>query len=229
MSFLRTLLPIALLASQAVAQTSTDCNPRNTTSCPADPALSTTYTNDYNNSAQNELDPGFWTVTGANLMSYTADGVELTVTQKGQSITAQSLFYIMWGRVEIMFQAAKGTGIISSSVLLSDDLDEIDFEIMGGNNSFAETNFYGVGNYTHATYVPVDNITGQMHNYTVDWRQEQTNWYIDGQLVRTLPYNESGYYPQTPCFVKFGIWAGGDSNQPGTVAWAGGKTDWSQG
>lgn len=37
-------------------------------------------------------------------------------------------------------------------------------------------------------------------------------------------------YPQTPMDVRVGIWAGGDSgNSKGTIEWAGGETDYSQG
>jgi len=40
-------------------------------------------------------------------------------------------------------QAAAGTGIVSSIVLQSDDLDEVDWEMIGGNTTFVETNFFG--------------------------------------------------------------------------------------
>ncbi|WPG97692.1 glycoside hydrolase family 16 protein [Acrodontium crateriforme] len=230
MSFLRTVLPIALLASNALAQTFTDCNPLNST-CPDDPALGTTYPEVFNSSSQTELDVGFWNTTaGGSLMSFTDGGLELTLSEKGQSITAQSQFYIMFGTLEVIMEAAPGTGIISSLVLLSDDLDEIDVEIMGGNASFAESNWYGWGdqNQRNALYHPVDNVHNQ-HNYTIEWSQQQLIWHIDGNAVRTVPYAKPHEYPQSPCFIRFGIWAGGDSNQEGTVAWAGGKTDWSQG
>lgn len=163
-------------------------------------------------------------------MSFTDSGLELTLSQKGQSITAQSQFYIMFGKLEVIMEAAQGTGIISTLVLLSNDLDEIDVEIMGGNSSFAESNWYGWGdqNQRNALYHPVDNVHNQ-HNYTIEWTQEQLVWHIDGNVARTVPYNKPHEYPQSPCFIRFGVWAAGDSDQPGTVTWAGGKTDWSKG
>jgi hypothetical protein len=34
-------------------------------------------------------------------------------------------------------------------------------------------------------------------------------------------------FPQTPCNVRLGIWAGGDPKNPqGTIDWAGGETDY---
>lgn len=53
---------------------------------------------------------------------------------------------------------------------------------------------------------------------------------MDGELVRTQEYLPPGQYPQTPSFLKFGIWAGGDPTLPkGTREWAGGNTDYSKG
>ena len=129
-------------------------------------------------------------------------------------------------------QAAAGQGIISTFNLLSDDLDEIDLEIMGGNSTTVESNWYGWGNTSqyNALYHPTDGPAAGMHNYTINWTQEELQWIIDGSVARTVPYAPSGQYPQTPSMLKLGIWAGGDSSQPnGTIQWAGGLTDWSKG
>ena len=84
-------------------------------------------------------------------------------------------------------------------------------------------------------WYPTDNVQA-FHNYTTVWTAEKLEWYIDDNLIRTLNYNDSltNYgknFPQTPMYVKIGIWAGGDptENPNGTVEWAGGKTDYSQG
>lgn len=224
-------LPLALLATSVAAQTTTACQPLNGT-CPDDAALGTTYAATFN-SSQSELDPTLWNVTaGVDLIQFTDTGANLVIAKSGDSVTAQTPFYIFFGSVEIMMQAATGTGIISTIVLLSDDLDEIDIEIMGGNTSFAESNWYGHGDMDqrNALYHPCDGPQEKMHNYTINWNEQQLEWYIDGTLARTVPYANSGEYPQTPSFVKFGVWAAGDEDEnPGTIAWAGGATDWSQG
>lgn len=41
-------------------------------------------------------------------------------------------------------KAASGRGIVSSIVLESDDLDEIDWEFIGGDNGKVQSNFYGM-------------------------------------------------------------------------------------
>lgn len=230
MSYL--LLPVALLATHVAAQTFAECNPLNTTSCPSDPALGTTYNTSWT-SQTTQLDENFWNVTaGASLMQFNDTGAQLSIYKHGDSVTAQSSFYIFWGQVEIIMQAAKGTGIISTFNLLSDDLDEIDLEIMGGNHSFVESNYYGWGNLSqhNALYHACDGPQDKMHNYTVNWDQHSIEWFIDGNLARTVNYEGPGQYPQTPSFLKFGVWAGGDASEPnGTIVWSGGETDYNEG
>jgi len=143
----------------------------------------------------------------------------------------------MFGSVSVVMKAATGQGIISSIVMESDDLDEIDWEFMGGNATHAETNYFGKGNttaYDRATYIPVSSdVRANFHNYTVVWTADKLEWLIDSNLARTLHYadaNEGRTYPQTPMTVRLGIWAGGDpSLNKYTIAWAGGATDFSNG
>ena len=227
------LLSIAALAATVAAQAPVECNPLNsTTPCADNPALGTTYTATFNTS-QTQLDPRFFNVSaGANNIKFTNKGAEMTIAESGQSVTAQTSFYIMFGTVEVIMQAAAGVGIISTFDLMSDDADEIDLEIMGGNTTTVESNTFGWGNKTqhNALYHPCDGPAESMHNYTIVWSAEQIEWFVDGQSVRIMPYTDPGVYPQTPSYVKFGIWAGGDQSQPeGTREWAGGNVSWSKG
>ncbi len=175
-----------------------------------------------------------WNAT-AGSVTYGDNGAEFTINQRFDSPTVQSNFYIFFGQVEVIMQAATGTGIISSMVLESDDLDEVDWEFMGGNDSYVETNYFGKGNttsYTRAIYYPVSAVSQDFHNYTLDWSAEKIDWYVDGTIVRTLEYADAdgGHdFPQTPMNLRLGIWAGGDPSEPnGTIEWAGGKTDFSK-
>lgn len=230
MSLRTGLLSLALLATQAVAQTWTSCQPLNQT-CPPNPALGTTFNQTFT-ADMLELDSRFWNVTnGASLISFANSGLNLVCAKKTDAVTIQSNFFIMWGQMEIIFKAAPGQGIISTAILISDDLDEIDWEIMGGNNTYVENNYYGWGNQSQrfAEYDPLDGASEGYHNYTVDWNQDRINFMLDGRVARTVPYAAPGLYPQTPMQMRFGIWPGGASDQPGTVEWAGGPVDWSQG
>jgi hypothetical protein len=226
------ILGAAALLSPVLAQTFTNCDPLNKT-CPADPALGLNYTFYFNSSTEvNQV----FNLSGGGTPTYGSEGIEFTVAEKGDSPTIISQFYIFWGSVSVIMKAATGQGIISSIVLLSDDLDEVDWEFMGGNATYAETNYFGKNDTAgdRAIYYPVSSdLRENFHNYTTHWTSEQLQWYIDGQLVRTLLYADASNgtrYPQTPMTVRMGIWAGGDSDEPpGTIEWAGGVTDYSKG
>ncbi|KUJ06642.1 uncharacterized protein LY89DRAFT_726321 [Mollisia scopiformis] len=232
MQYLSLLLGAAALVAPVFAQTWTTCNPMNVT-CPNDPSLGISHNFVFNSS---DTVTNSFNITAGSLV-YGTNGTEFTINKKGDSPTIQSQFYIFFGSVSVVMKAASGQGIISSIVLESDDLDEVDWEFLGGNGTHAETNYFGKGNTTsfdRAIYYPTgtDN-RDNFHNYTVHWTSDQLQWYIDSQLVRVLPYASAngGYnYPQTPMTVRMGIWAGGDSgNSNGTIEWAGGLTDYSQG
>lgn len=222
---------ISALAATVVGQTWTPCNPLNTT-CPSDPALGQMWNKTYDKNS--DLDQKIWNIS-AGYPTFSDMGAAFSITQPKGSTTIQSQFYIFFGTVEVMMQAAAGQGVISSIVLLSDDLDEIDWEIMGGNTTHVETNYYGKGDskQMNAKYYECDGPQSQYHNYTFAWTQDQLEWHLDGQVVRSLPYAQAigngKFYPQTPAYLKLGIWAGGDPSEPaGTIAWAGGKVDYDK-
>lgn len=134
--------------------------------------------------------------------------------------TLVSNFYIMWGKLEMTMKAAPGAGVISSLVLQSDDLDEIDWEWVGSKTSEAQSNYFGKGVTDGYTRGATHAVSAQeFHTYGIEWTQEKLDWLIDGKVVRTLMYSENPkYYPQTPCQVRFGSWSGGDaSNEQGTI------------
>lgn len=214
----------------AFAQTFTDCNPLQKT-CPSDPGIiSPTSNTDFTQGHSG------WSTTNGGV-TYGSDGAVFTITGDGQAPTMQSDNYLFFGRVDVTLQSAPGVGIISSVVLESDDLDEIDWEFLGGDASHVQSNFFGKGDtssYDRVTYVPTSDTQVKAHTYSIDWTAERIQWLIDGILVRTLPYSDplaggGRLYPQTPMRVKIGNWVGGGANDaPGTVEWAGGKTDFSQ-
>lgn len=228
------ILPAALLLGSVhhvLAQTSSDCNPTTNTSCPADAAFASDYNFIFNSTPSTSL----WTVT-AGSVDWTSEGGNFTVAKQGDSPTIRTEFYIFGGRVEIWMKSAPGQGIVSSVMLLSDDLDEIDLEFLGGNGTHVQTNYFGKGlnNYTwEKDFAPVGGTQDDYHNYTIDWKETSLEWYIDGEHVRSLTPEEANNthsYPQTPMRVYIGPWAGGDpDNAEGTIEWAGGETNYDDG
>ncbi|PYH63542.1 glycoside hydrolase family 16 protein [Aspergillus vadensis CBS 113365] len=230
MSLFHVLALLVASLSLVTAQTFSNCNPLNTT-CPADAALGTNHTWYFNST----LDDTIWNVTNGNI-GITDEGAEFSIAQKMDSPTMQSNFFIFFGIVESHVKMAKGGGVVSSVVLQSDDLDEIDWEWVGYNTSEVQSNYFGKGNDTSFDrggfhYVP--NADTEFHNYTTYWTSEKVEWWIDQQLVRTLKYEDAvggKNFPQTPSNIRFGIWPAGDPSQPhGTIVWAGGEIDYSAG
>lgn len=224
----------ALFATQTLAQTTSECNPTwGNMTCPDDPALGTTFDYTFNDTI-NEMDKHFFNITaGEKLIDFSKDGgAEFSIYKQGDSVRVQSAFYIFYGRVEAIMQAAPGRGIISSVNLLSDDLDEIDWEVMGQNNTNVFNNWYGKGDRAQNNGEEpalADSAEG-FHNYTINWTEEQLEFWLDGEQVRTVKSDEPGKYPQTPCYINLSLWAGGDpDNEPGVIAWAGGETNYDEG
>ena len=224
-------LILTSILTSVTAQTFTSCNPLNAT-CPANTALGTNHTWMMNSTTSMS---DAWTVKSGTA-DQTDEGVTLSIRKKMDSPTMQSNFYLFFGIVESWVKMAPGKGVVSSVVLQSDDLDEIDWEWVGYNTSGVQSNYYGKGNhssYSRAGYHAVDHADGQFHNYTTHWTRDTLQWWIDRQLVRTLNYADAldgNNFPQTPCNVRIGIWPAGDPSLPqGTVDWAGGSIDYDAG
>ena len=130
---------------------------------------------------------------------------------------------MMFGHVDIVMKAAPGVGIVSTLVLESDDLDEIDLEWLGADGNQVQSNYFSKGQTTTynrgAFHANPGNQDG-FHTYSVDYTADQVVWSIDGTTVRALTAASSGSegYPQTPMQIKVGAWSAGDpSNPPGTI------------
>jgi hypothetical protein len=217
------------LAALATAQTFTDCNPTQK-ECPNDPSMPQNFETNFK--AGKDAVKG-WKQTAGSL-AYGVDGAGFVVAQSGDAPTIQSEGFFHFGYVEVKMKAAPGVGIISSIVLQSQDLDEVDWEWIGGAEGKVQMNYFSsknVTDYGNMIEAPIATTQSAMHTYALDWKPESLTWIIDGIPVRTLnAINANGgkNYPQTPCNVRLGNWAGGDSVNEGTREWAGGKVDYSK-
>lgn len=221
----------ALVAAQMVsAQTFTSCNPMEKT-CPDDPALGTTATVDFTKGT-NDL---FQELDGTSLTYDDAQGAVFTINKETEAPTIETNKWIFFGKIDVTLKASTGQGVVTSFVLQSDDLDEIDWEWLGGDTTQVQTNYFGKGDtttYDRGAYHPVNSPQDDFHTYTIDWTKDYVKWYIDGDLVRTLLYadaKDGSRFPQTPMQIKLGTWVAGRKDAPeGTVEWAGGYTDFSK-
>ncbi|PHH73722.1 hypothetical protein CDD80_3625 [Ophiocordyceps camponoti-rufipedis] len=168
-------------------------------------------------------------------LTHDAKGAKFSITGDGQSPTIHSNKYLFFGEVEVVCRAAPGKGIVTSVVLQSDDLDEIDWEWIGVEPNQVQTNYFSKGDtktYDRGGKHTVSAATTTYHTYTIRWTSQALTWSIDGTAVRTLSYADAHggkSYPQTPMQLKLGTWtAGGSKSSQGTADWAGGRTDFKQ-
>ncbi|PSN72561.1 concanavalin A-like lectin/glucanase [Corynespora cassiicola Philippines] len=216
------------LAALANAQTFTDCNPTEK-DCPNDPAIAANFETDFK--AGKDAVKG-WKQT-AGTLNYVAEGAEFTIAKKGDAPTIQTEGYLHFGYVEVKCKASPGAGVVSSIVLQSEALDEVDYEFIGNVNNKVQTNYFGKGNtttYDRMIEADVNNIE-EFHTYALNWTAEAITFIVNNQPVRTLKYAEANggkNYPQTPSNVRIGIWAGGDpDNDEGTIQWAHGPINYN--
>ncbi|RPA85392.1 concanavalin A-like lectin/glucanase [Ascobolus immersus RN42] len=237
----RSLLALALYGTYVSAQTHSKCNPMGKdTICEPNPALASRFGHSF--AAKGESPRMIKTQQGA--VSYEKDGCHLTITTAGESgPQLESDFYIMYGEVEVTMKSAPGNGIISAITLLSDTLDEIDFEFINSEPDRAQTVYFAHGddkiNYDRGEAPPVTSHA-DWHTYRIVWKPQYIHWFIDGVLVRELTpegtkkyKGEHTHFPRSPMEVKIGAWAAGDKlagdYTEGRAKWAGGLTDFSKG
>ncbi|WYZ35566.1 hypothetical protein EsH8_X_000213 [Colletotrichum jinshuiense] len=222
---------VALAASTMVsAQTFTSCDPTKK-DCPADPALGKSVSVDFTKGNDESV---FRKLDGTSV-KYESGGALFAINKETDAPTMASNKYIFFGKIDVVLKAAPGQGVVTSVVLQSDDLDEIDWEWVGGDTQKVQTNYFGKGDtstYDRGAYHDVSNPLSEYHTYTIDWTQESVKWLIDGALVRELKYADAkggAMFPQTPMEVKIGTWVAGRKDAAkGTVEWAGGYTDFTK-
>lgn len=65
--------------------------------------------------------------TSAGNVTFDDQGAAFTINQKGDAPTIDTKDYFLFGSVEVKMKVAPGTGVVSSIVMESDVLDEIDW------------------------------------------------------------------------------------------------------
>ncbi|KAK0641095.1 concanavalin A-like lectin/glucanase domain-containing protein [Cercophora newfieldiana] len=224
------LLTVAVAATAVTAQTFSKCDPTKK-DCPFPKALgSKIIDHDFTKGATDFIKD----LDGTKIEYDGTNGAVYSIKEPSNAPTTESDKYIFFGQVDITMKAAPGAGIVTSIVLESDDLDEVDWEWVGGDNTKVQTNYFSKGcteTYDRGGFTPVSSPLTEYHTYTLKWTREKLEWIINGQVVRTL--NSAGLsgcagYPQTPMRVKLGSWvAGKEGNSPGTIEWSGGLANFA--
>ncbi|QRV91402.1 glycoside hydrolase family 16 protein [Ceratobasidium sp. AG-Ba] len=127
-------------------------------------------------------------------------------------------------------------------ITMSDAKDEIDWEWPGAQLPRRKQTISGKRRLAKANYSATQGTTVKdlsdtyvnYHNYTIDWQEDELNWLIDGNVVRTLK-RPIPCLPQSlvvtstlpPLRASNSVCGPGiESSAPGTVEWAGGMINW---
>ena len=84
-----------------------------------------------------------WVSSGTPLVYN--DNVLLTMPQNSVGTLLASTTYVWYGKVSATFKTSHDAGVVTAFILLSDVLDEIDYEFVGVELDTAQTNFYSQG------------------------------------------------------------------------------------
>ncbi|KAJ4154893.1 hypothetical protein LMH87_000166 [Akanthomyces muscarius] len=186
-------------ALPASAQTSTACNPLDK-SCPADPAV-----------GKKGISCDF---TQGECSAFEAEAGKAVMYESNGAICAMAAVH--------QAPTLRSKDVISTVVLLSDDLDEIDWEAIGSENKMIQSNVFSKGDQAYHKFggsPPVDDIRSKVHKYTVDWTPDRIEWSVDGTVQRILTASQAvARFPSSPTQVKLGAWiAGHDGNDQDTI------------
>lgn len=129
---------------------------------------------------------------------------------------------VHYGRYEVVMQAARGEGVISSfftytGPYFGDPHDEIDFEFLGRDTTKVWLNRYVDGKEMPGQWIDLGFDSAEApHLYVFEWSPEEIVWYIDGQERLRLPASEK-VLPSHVSKLYINIWAGGEAHRD----WAG--------
>lgn len=123
-----------------------------------------------------------------------------------------------YGRYEIVMQAAKGEGIISSMYTYTgpyfgDPHDEIDFEFLGRDTTKVWINRFADGQKMPGEWVDLGFDAGDApHHYAFEWREDSLTWFVDGREFYRI--DESTHaIPTSPGKIHIDIWAGAEGQR----------------
>lgn len=124
--------PIALMALVLCLgkRVAGQCNPLLGSCAPIAGLLTGSYFVDF---TQQTATPADWIQANYETVNYGGNRAKFSLAPKDDAPYIWTNAYFLFGTVDIVMQAAPGTGVISSALLASDDMDEIDWEFSGNN------------------------------------------------------------------------------------------------
>ncbi|RKY50784.1 MAG: hypothetical protein DRP91_00715 [Candidatus Neomarinimicrobiota bacterium] len=140
----------------------------------------------------------------------------------GELRTIRSFLY---GRFEVRFKSARGSGIVSSfftfydNVSSLDDWNEIDIEVLGRYEKNVQFNTITPGREDHVELKPLSfSPHDGFHVYAIEWTPNYVAWYVDSVQL-TIQVGEHIAQLNKPQKIMMNLW------QPTAKDWAGEFSD----
>lgn len=140
-------------------------------------------------------------------------------------IKTQDLFERTGGRFEARIRLPRGQGIWPAFWLLGADIDEVGWptcgeidvmEYRGQEPSVVHGSVHGPGYsagnaVTRRFYLTDSTFDADFHVFTVEWRGDSIDWYVDGERFQTVTYSDvSGEWAfDHPFFILLNVAVGG--------------------
>ncbi|OMJ12734.1 Extracellular glycosidase CRH11 [Smittium culicis] len=141
---------------------------------------------------------------------------------------------VVTGRVDIVIKMAPDSGAVTAMNFLGSNLDEIDIEYVGIDPNRWQSMYFVRGQRVdqlaqfHNAFTPRGvgaNLSAFFHSYSIEILENSINWYMNGDLLRTLSKTSDNTFPSgAGDQFKFGVWNGGGI----ATSWAG-PIDFSNG
>ncbi|MBO8130721.1 MAG: family 16 glycosylhydrolase [Candidatus Marinimicrobia bacterium] len=136
----------------------------------------------------------------------------------GELRTKESFLY---GRFEVRFKSASGSGIVSSFFTYHDnvkdemDWNEIDIEILGKYNNKVQFNTITPGRINHVELVTVNfDPSEDFHIYAIEWMPNYVAWYID-DISKHIQVGQHIAELNKPQKIMMNLWQSTDKNWVG--------------
>jgi len=165
--------------------------------------------------------------------------LQLSQPGSGGPTLAYSQYMGQGGLWEINMQVAPKSGVITAFSIYGNEInapssglkpDELDYEFTGNQPTIAQSMYFVKGQRVPGDSVQVEittpdnqNLSSTTHTYGIEYNTQYINWYLDGNIKRTIIQGQKPEFPSSVGALRFGLWDGGQVS-----AWAG-AIDYSQG
>ncbi|OLY83040.1 Beta-glucanase [Smittium mucronatum] len=132
-----------------------------------------------------------------------------------------------YGKFTVVARMAPSPGAVTAFIFIGPSpSDEIDIEFVGTDTSNFQSMYFVNGQRIDQLaqyHTPGGDLSVNYHEYGIELLADRVNWFVDGNVVRTLARTDRGFPVNAAANVRLGVWDGSSVS-----AWAG-TADFSTG